>query len=117
QRGADPTIASKIVDLSPLTAPEDDLQREIRERQNAESAARNGAAPPPPDPSAFQGPTTRSGIPGASRPYAFNELIGKQGGLTALHFAARQGALRTAQARVEAGANADAVTAERTTPI
>ena len=117
QRGADATIASKVVDLSPLTAPEDDLQREIRDRQNAESAARNGAAPPPADPSAFQGPATRTGVPGASRPYAFNELIGKQGGLTALHFAARQGSLRTAQVLVEAGATINVASADGTTPL
>jgi uncharacterized protein len=45
-------------------------------------------------------------VPGVTRPFTFNELIGKQGGLTALHFAARQGALRTVQVLVESGGTA-----------
>src|SRR5262249_32680581 len=66
----------------------------------------------------FQAPTTRAGVAGVTRPYAFNELIGKQGGLTALHFAARQGAMRTAQALVEGGADVDAASpADKTTPL
>jgi ankyrin repeat protein len=48
----------------------------------------------------------------------FNELIGKQGGLTALHFAARQGAARAVEALVESGADVNAVSpADGTTPI
>jgi ankyrin repeat protein len=120
ERGAAAALTSKVVDLTNLTAPEDALQTEIRNKQNAESAARTGATPPPPppDPMAFQGPTSRTGVAGATRPYSFNELIGKQGGLTALHFAARQGAIRTARALVEAGADVNAVSpADGTTPL
>jgi ankyrin repeat protein len=117
-RGANAALTSTIVDLTGLTAPEDDLQREIRDRQNAESAARTGATPPsPPEPGTFQAPTTRAGVPGATRPYSFNELIGKQGGLTALHFAARQGAMRTARALVEGGADVDAAAPDKATPL
>src|SRR5262249_24528367 len=58
------------------------------------------------------------GVAGASRPYSFNELIGKQGGLTALHFAARQGAMASAQALVDAGADVNAITTgDRTSPL
>jgi ankyrin repeat protein len=117
QHGAIATSSSKVVDLANITAPEDDLQREIRDKQNAESAARTGSAPLPPEPGAFQAPTARTGVAGATRPYAFNELIGKQGGLTALHFAARQGALRTAQALVESGADVNVASADGTTAL
>jgi len=104
QRGASAAIASKVVDLAGVVAPEEALQNDIRDRQNAESAARTGD-PPPASPSA----ASRAGqIPGVTRPYRFNELIGRQGGLTALHFAARQGAMRAAQALVEGGANINA---------
>jgi uncharacterized protein len=48
-------------------------------------------------------------VAGVNRPYTFEELIGKQGGLTALHFAARQGAMRTVQTLVDVGANVNAV--------
>jgi ankyrin repeat protein len=120
KHGASVGTASAVVDLTDLTAPEDALQKEIRDKQNAESAARTGATPAAQqaDPMAFQGPTSRTGVAGATRPYSFNELIGKQGGLTALHFAARQGALKTTQALVDAGANVNAVSAaDNTTPL
>jgi len=32
-----------------------------------------------------------SDVPGVTRPFNYNELIGKHGGLAALHFAAREG--------------------------
>jgi ankyrin repeat protein len=113
QHGADPSIASKVVDLTDVVAPEEALQNEIRDRQNAESAARTGApAPAPRDADAPKG------VAGRTRPYSFNELIGKQGGLTALHFAARQGAARTVEALVESGADVNAISpADGTTPI
>ena len=119
KRGASIGTTSAVVDLTDVTAPEDALQKEIRDKQNAESAARTGTAPPPQaDPMAFQGPTSRTGVAGATRPYSFNELIGKQGGLTALHFAARQGAMKTAQALVESGADVNVVSpADGTTPL
>ena len=47
-------------------------------------------------------------VPGLTRPYTFNELIGSQGGLTALHFAARQGATATVQTLVDGGADINA---------
>ena len=42
-------------------------------------------------------------VPGLTRPYRYNELIGAQGGLTALHFAARQGAAQAVAALVDGG--------------
>jgi ankyrin repeat protein len=53
-----------------------------------------------------------------SRPFKYNELIGKHGGLSALHFAARQGAMDTARAIVEAGADVNGRTAgDLTSPM
>ena len=115
--GADATLTSSIVDLTHVVAPEDALQTEIRDRQNAESAARTGnAAPAPSAPGA--GRAGGGGVAGATRPYSFNELIGRQGGLTALHFAARQGAARTVAALIDAGADVNVKTpADGTTPM
>jgi ankyrin repeat protein len=110
ESGAESKITSNIVDLAGLVAPEEALQDEIRDRQNAESAARTGTPVPP--------ATVQKGVAGATRPYEFNELIGKQGGLTALHYAARQGALRTAEVLVEAGADVNAISpADGNTPL
>ena len=117
QRGADTKIASRTVDLSASLPPEEVLQNQIRDAQNAKSAAAaaaSGSAPPPSRPAR----NASDGIGGVTRPYTFNELIGSQGGLTALHFAARQGAMHTVQTLVELGAMVDAANAaDRTTPL
>jgi ankyrin repeat protein len=117
-RGASSSLTSRVVDLTGVVAPEDALQNEIRDRQNAESAARTGSQSTPPAAQPGAGRGGGVGVPGATRPYSFNELIGKQGGLTALHFAARQGAMRSVSALVEAGADINAATpADGTTPL
>ncbi len=55
---------------------------------------------------------------GATRPYRYNELIGAQGGLSALHFAARQGAFAAARAVVERGGNVNLKSpGDGTTPL
>jgi uncharacterized protein len=116
-RGADAAAFSKVVDVSGLTAPEDSLQQSIREAQAARANAPasqdagRGAAASMPD-------ARSGGVAGVTRPYTFNELIGQQGGLTALHFAARQGAAAAVRALVEAGADVNAASpADRTTPL
>jgi uncharacterized protein len=73
----------------------------------ASGSARQSAAPPaPPD------------VPGVTRSFTYNELIGKHGGLAALHFAARQGSMPSVQALVDAGADINQPSAgDRTTPL
>lgn len=85
QRGADWKIASSIADLKALTMTIDDGTG--RPQQQAPSG----------------------GVAGVTRGYRYNELIGTQGGLTALNFAARQGSANAARAMVEAGADANLV--------
>ncbi len=85
-RGADLTLASSVVDLNVLTAPVDfDPVRGTVEQSG---------------PVATNRPKE---VPGLTRPYRYNELIGAQGGLTALHFAARQGAMQSVAALVAGG--------------
>src|SRR5687767_13949540 len=60
----------------------------------------------------------RGDVPGVSRPFNYAELIGKHGGLSALHFAARQGAIATAEALLAAGAAVNQRCAgDQTTPL
>ncbi len=89
QRGADATAASKVVDLARLTqeVEADPLQGQVRQNQVSEAE--------------------RSQVAGLTRPYRYNELIGAQGGLTALHFAARQGAAGAVAALLERGVPVD----------
>jgi uncharacterized protein len=85
-RGADATLASKVVDLNALTAEVD------ADPVNGQIVQRGPA------------PVASAGeVAGLTRPYRYNELIGSQGGLTALHFAARQGATDAVTALVAGG--------------
>ena len=80
-RGADWKAASSVADLKALTSMMDDGTGRPQQQQPG------------------------GGVAGVTRGYRYNELIGTQGGLTALHFAARQGSAAAARALVEAGAN------------
>jgi ankyrin repeat protein len=94
-RGADHKATTKVVDLFALTAPE--------EEQMARQAGRTVAA--------------RTDIAGATRAYRYNELISSQGGLAALHFAARQGFSDVVKALVDGGADLNQRNGDRTTPL
>jgi ankyrin repeat protein len=98
-RGADLAATSRVEDFAALTMTND--------------ADQNGVPRPAPPP-----PPGGKDIPGITRPYNYNELIGKHGGLAALHFAARQGAMATAEALIKGGANINQRGAgDKTTPI
>jgi ankyrin repeat protein len=99
-RGAKADVATKIIDLEALTAApgEEALQQQAAPRPaaaaNANQRAGNAAAPAAP-----------AEVAGLTRPYRYNESIGKQGGLTALLLASRQGATETVQALLDGGAD------------
>ena len=96
-RGADLHLTSRVEDFASLTITND--------------ADQNGVPRP-------QQPTNPNDVPGITRPFNYNELIGKHGGLAALHFAARQGAIATAEALIKAGANVNQQGAgDKTTPV
>ena len=96
-RGADLHVTSRVEDFSALTMDNDTDQ--------------NGVPRP-------QAPRTANDVPGVTRPYNYNELIGKHGGLAALHFAARQGSMATTEALIKAGANVNQQGAgDKTTPV
>ena len=97
-RGADHKATTKVVDLFALTAPEEDAM--ARQRPG-------GAAPP-----------ARADVAGATRGYRYNELISSQGGMTALHFAARQGFTDVVKALVEGGVDLNQLNAgDKTSPL
>ena len=80
-RGADWKASSSVADLKALTSISDDGTGRPLQQQPG------------------------GGIAGVTRGYRYNELIGTQGGLTALHFAARQGSVAAAKALVDGGAS------------
>ncbi len=137
-RTADPNVASSFVDLVKLADPMAALfmppaagarpPQAGQAQENNAAPAPNGppseraqAAPPPSRAGQAGAPAGRPRGPeiaGVTRPFRYNELIGTQGGLTALHYAARQGNMSTVQALVEAGADVDkASPGDRTSPL
>lgn len=104
-RGADLSATAKTLDIAAFaSAPGEDA---------LEKASRREAAEPAP-----AAPDRKPDVAGVSRPYRYNELIGRHGGLAALHFAARQGAHDTVQALVEGGANVNQPSAgDATSPL
>jgi uncharacterized protein len=101
-KGANHALATTVVDLAKLTDPgEEQFQR---------AAPRQGGAGSP------QARVPQ--IPGLTRQFRYNELIGTQGGLTALLFAAREGHVATAQALLAAGADLNQVNpGDKTSPL
>jgi ankyrin repeat protein len=102
-KGATPSVATKIIDLAALTAaPDEDAQQGQQRPARMATPAQAATAD----------------VAGVTRPYRYNELIGKQGGLTALLLAARQGARETAVALVEGGADVNQVSpGDHTSPM
>lgn len=99
QRGAKMEAASSVLDLVALAASAPDSE-------------------PPAPPTGPPRPPRREDIAGVTRPLRFDELVGTQGGLTALHFAARQGALASVKALVEGGDVVDRRSpGDQTTPL
>ncbi|HZT75218.1 MAG TPA: ankyrin repeat domain-containing protein [Vicinamibacterales bacterium] len=109
KHGADANLASATVDVAKLTAPEERLQAAIREAQSQPTKTVAGIVSAPPAP--------QTGVGGVTRAFTFDELIGRQGGLTALHFAARQGHAASVHALVDGGADVNAASGDGTTPL
>ncbi len=115
-KGANVKLTSAVVDLSNVAVPEETLQDSLRDQQRSEQAAKAGEAKNEGMPARPAAAT--SGVAGVTRPFKYNELIGKHGGLSALHFAARQGATEVVHALVESGAELNLQSAgDRTTPM
>lgn len=99
-RGADTTVTTKVRDLRALTAPE--------EESSARGGNRQGA----------QNQNQQPQVPGFDRSLRYNELIGTEGGLSALQLAIRQGHTDAVQALLAGGADVNQLGAgDRTSPL
>ena len=127
-RGADANVASAYTDLLALAGLDSEGRRAQAPQPQAgvptpeNGPAPAGARPAPengPSPGAARGEAPRApDVPGVTRGFRYNELIGRQGGLTALHFAARQGHVTTVKSLLAGGANINLVSpGDGTSPL
>ncbi len=114
QRGADPNIATRVDDLGALSRnggnPDGRNLPANPEARSGGNAPSSGAA---------QAPAQRkASTAGVDRQYLVNELVNAQGGMTPLHFAARQGYIDVARTLLDAGVNVDQIKAgDNATPL
>jgi ankyrin repeat protein len=116
-KGADAKRTTKVIDLSAFAKEELERFAQFaqtqgsqgsRGAQGTQGAPSSAGAPAAAAPQGSRGGRGRpTGAAGVDRQYSFPELVGFQGGLSALHIASRQGSLDAVQALLEAGADAD----------
>lgn len=120
-RGADARATGKVVDLAERNR-EDNAESRVRNARVAaiqkELAAANAKSSPggaPAAPRAARGGDNSGNEP---EPLGYAELVGKQGGLTALLLTAREGFAETAGALIDGGADINQVSAsDHTSPM
>ncbi len=89
-------------------------------RAAAEVHPATGSADPD-RPTTVEGPSAKGGAePSTPRPQplGYSDLVGRQGGMTALHYAARDGRIEAAELLLDAGAEVNAITGgDHSTPL
>ena len=107
-KGGDAAATTRVIDLSAFAKEE--LER------FAQFQRQSGRGPQPAQGRGGRG--RGEGTPGIDRQYAYPELVAYQGGLTALHMAARQGSVESVEALLDGGADINQRSAgDRITPI
>ena len=108
-QGEDPPEAAQGED--PPEAEEEADEADESETEEAEEAETE--AEPAEDAKADEEPATP-----APRPLSYSDIVGKQGGMTALHYAVREGHVETVKALLAAGADIDGRTeGDESTPL
>ena len=125
--GADVTATSKVNNVGNLSGAEQEFLAAASVSGNqagGNGTGRNGQVAAPGSattPAAASGGGGRGGVggkPGIERPYFYNELIGTQGGHTALMLAARSGYTDAVKTLVAAGANVNQISVgDKTSPL
>ena len=120
-RGANAGAMAKVVDLSQRNR-DDSAESRVRNARVAaiqqELAAAQAKAPASPAPAAARPARNADNSGNEPEPLGYADLVGSQGGLTALLLAAREGHADTAIALADGGADLNQVSAsDRTSPL
>lgn len=135
KRGADVALSTKVVDAAAIEKEHRELRRERQKRLGVFAQGQGGRAQEDgegeEDEKKSSGGNVFGKLIGWMRPGAdstkkddepkaltYGQLVGNQGGMTALHLAARQGYIETVEALLEAGADVNALSAgDKTSPL
>jgi ankyrin repeat protein len=145
EKGADVKAATKVVDVKTLTNAEEEAFLRAQQQGQRPPAQRTPGAEPAvvggysaalarpttssargentearPSPQRAEGearPDPATQVAGLSRQFRFAELVSTQGGLTALHFAIRQGHADAVKLLLESGAELNQPSGDGTTPL
>jgi ankyrin repeat protein len=133
QHGADTKMQTKVVDAAAIEKEHREARRERQKRLNVVAQGQGGRAQ-----EEYEGKTKTEGgnvlgklfgwmKPGGGadkkedqgpRALTYGQLVGNQGGMTALHLAVRQGEMDAMKRLVEAGADVNALSAgDQTSPL
>lgn len=136
EKGANSRLETTVIDYAQRAAA-DNAARISRDRLITATTGRAPVAPPQFDPPqtgraatvgpdgqpaaaapGAQGRGGRGGAPGGPRPISDIQQIGRQGGMTALHYAARDGHVDAAMLLIDSGVDVNLPTAgDRSTPM
>jgi len=120
--GADASLTGKVVDISERNRLDSAESRARNARiaaiQKQLAAAKAAAAAPAAAPAAARRPRGGDDAGNEPEPLGYAELVGAQGGLAAIHLAAREGFTATVFALLDEGADIDQPSAsDHTTPL
>src|SRR5438874_1965688 len=120
--GADASLSGKVVDISERNRLDSAESRARNARiaaiQKQLAAAKAAAAAPGAAPAAARRPRGGDDAGNEPEPLGYAELVGAQGGLAAIHLAAREGFTATVFALLDEGADIDQPSAsDHTTPL
>src|SRR5262249_51105970 len=126
-KSADTKVTTKLVDLAVFAKEEQERFAQFQAQQGSQGSrgsqgsAGSQGSPGTPAAAGAQargGRGRQGGVAGVDRQYSYTELVGYQGGLAAIHIAARQGSIDAVQALLDAGADINQrSTGDHITPI
>jgi ankyrin repeat protein len=136
KRGADVALSTKVVDAAAIEKEHRELRRERQKKLGVFAQGQGGRAQEDGEGEEEANKSSSGNVfgklfgwmrPGGDgkkkeddepKALTYGQLVGNQGGMTALHLAARQGYIETVQTLLEAGADVNALSAgDKTSPL